>query len=53
MSKRESRVELVEETARWQEGEMENEWESLALVPGWPLCSEHQAKRREMLQASP
>lgn len=28
-------MELVEETARWQEEEMENEWESLALGPGW------------------
>lgn len=28
-------MELVGETAHWQEGEMENEWESLALGPGW------------------
>lgn len=40
-------MELVEETAHWQEGEMENEWESLALGPGWAPLSEPQAKRRE------
>lgn len=33
-------MELVEETTHWQEGEMENEWESLALGPGWaPLLT--------------
>lgn len=30
-------MELVEETARWREEETENEWESLALGPGWAL----------------
>lgn len=30
-------MELVEETARWREEQTENEWESLALGPGWAL----------------
>lgn len=30
-------MELVEETACWWEEETENEWESLALGPGWAL----------------